>query len=62
MIGKQEIVCTLVTIGTLLAMLIGWVFYSAMEAHTYTELTGKKVTTFQAMWVDLRVVEPAKKD
>lgn len=39
-----------------------WVVKSHFEARTYTELTGRTVTTWQAMWVQLRVIEPAGKD
>ena len=35
-----------------------WVFKSHFEAKTYADLTGKQVTTWQAMWVELRVIEP----
>lgn len=56
----KEIFFYITTILVALTILfIAWVFKSEMEAKTYTELTGKKVTTYQAMWVDLRVVEPA---
>ena len=46
----------------LLAMVppIAWVFSSAMEARTYSRLTGKQVSTWDAMWVELRVQESAK--
>jgi hypothetical protein len=37
-----------------------WIISSHMEARTYSDLTGKKVGTWDAMWVDLRVVEPAR--
>jgi hypothetical protein len=43
--------------------LIGvWVFSSSHEAKVYTQLTGKPVTTYQAMFVKLLVIEPAKPD
>lgn len=58
-----EIIVVIVIILVICGGGIGsWVFKSMMEAQTYTELTGKKVTTYQALWVDLRVVEPAKVD
>ena len=42
-----------------LALCFGsWIGGSYMEAKTYTELTGMKVTTWQAMFVELRVIEP----
>lgn len=55
-------VAVTLAIGSL-GLLAGFVvFRSCMEARTYTELTGKTVTTWQAMWVDLRVIEPAKSE
>jgi hypothetical protein len=43
-----------------LAILIGiafWAFSSHMEASAYQRITGKHVSTWDAMWVDLRVQE-----
>lgn len=37
-----------------------WVLSSWMEASTYARLTGKQVSTWDAMWVELRVQEGAK--
>ena len=37
-----------------------WVFASAMEARAYERITGKRVSTWDAMWVDLRVQEQPK--
>lgn len=59
---KEEIMAGL-AIGIFVTFIFSvLIFESKMEAMTYTELTGKSVTTYQAMWVDLRVVEPAKID
>ena len=46
--------------GALYAMLFivltaAWIVGSHFEAKAYSELTGKEVTTWQAMWVKLRV-------
>lgn len=39
-----------------------WVIRSSMEASTYNRITGSDVTTWDAMWVELRVQDaPAKK-
>jgi hypothetical protein len=35
-----------------------WLVASFMEAKTYTKLTGKPVSTWDAMWIQLRVQEP----
>ena len=38
-----------------------WVFKSHMEARAYNRATGSHVSTWDAMWVDLRVQDGAKK-
>lgn len=46
---------------SILVVAIGiWVFFSAMEAHAFNRATGKDVSTWDAMWISLRVMEPAK--
>ena len=35
----------------------GWVFASWQESRSYNRLTGAETTTWDAMWVDLRVQE-----
>lgn len=42
----------------LLAAILIWVGTSHFEAKTYNKLTGADVSTFDAMFVQLRVVEP----
>ena len=37
-----------------------WVFQSKMEASAFNSVTGKSVTTWQAMWIELRVQEQSK--
>jgi len=47
--------------GGLMLVIIGvWVLYSHQEAETFTRLTGKPVTTREAMFLDLRVQEGIK--
>lgn len=46
-------------VGGLIAGFI-WVFSSNMEASAFNSVTGKSVTTWQAMWIELRVQEPSK--
>ena len=42
-------------------LLLGWhVLRSSWEAEAYTRLTGKSVTTWDAIFLDLRVQEPIK--
>ena len=57
---KEFLLLTPIAIVVIAVILGAWVFQSKMEAQTFTELTGKPVTTFQAMWVQFRVIEPAK--
>lgn len=44
----------------LLVMLLGWITYSHFEQKAYNEVTGRKVTLFQAMFLELRVQESVK--
>jgi hypothetical protein len=37
-----------------------WVIHSHFEARAFNHLTGKHVSTWDAMWVELRVQEPSK--
>ena len=32
-----------------------WAFRSSMEAKAYNRVTGSNVTTWEAMWIELRV-------
>ncbi len=52
-----DLLCLLVVIAAVLAF---WIGSSAMEASAYRRITGKKVSTWDAMWVELRVQEGAK--
>ena len=45
----------------IMAFLVCWIVPAAFEAKTFTKLTGKPVTTWDAMWIDLRVIEPASR-
>ncbi len=61
---RSERALTLMTVfGVIFVLglaLGGWVFSSYQEARTYERLTGKHVTTWDAMWVDLRVQEQVR--
>lgn len=46
--------------GVLLIVLGGWIVFSYFEAKSYEEVTGKKVSLRQAMFLELRVLEPVK--
>ena len=47
---------------TVCLFLVAVVVFAAFEADTYRRLTGKNVTTWDALWVDLRVQEPVRED
>lgn len=42
------------------ASLLVWVVISTIEAQSFNRVTGKSVTTWDAMWLDLRVQEQVK--
>ena len=46
---------------SLAAMSGAWVFKSRMEAKSFNRLTGANVSTWDAMWVELRVDIPVIK-
>lgn len=53
--------CQAIILAAVLAVILGvWIFASAMEARAYERITGKKVSTWDAMWVELRVQEGAR--
>lgn len=45
----------------ILSLPLTWIFQSYFEAKAFNEVTGKNVTTWQAMWIELRVQEGAEK-
>lgn len=53
---KVFAVFALIVAGGLLSI---WVGKSAMEARAYERITGQHVTTWDAMWVELRVMGDA---
>lgn len=62
---ENEEKAVIIVAGALLAIIgicaIGWwVFSSSMEAKAYNRLTGAHATTWDAMWVELRVQERPK--
>lgn len=57
----KEIVALLVLTCLVCGAVLGvWVFRSALEARAFNAVTGKNVSTWQAMWIELRVQEAAK--
>lgn len=59
---KGSIVIFSVLFAALLAALsVVWVIESAMEARAYNRVTGQNVSTWDAMWIELRVQDSPKK-
>jgi hypothetical protein len=58
---KEQILGFLLLAGFGLALLLVFVGGSYLEAKTYNRLTGAKVSTWDAIWVDLRVQEQTLK-
>ena len=57
---KQDIAITITVYAALLAIIAVpataiWAFRSSMEARAYNRVTGSNVTTWEAMWIELRV-------
>lgn len=42
---------------TVVILLAGWIIKSNMEAKAFHRVTGKRVSTWDAMWIELRVQE-----
>lgn len=54
---------TVFAISFVLAVVVGiWVLKSHMEARSFNAVTGKSVTTWEAMWIELRVQEGGKEE
>lgn len=57
---KYIIFClTLAVLFGLLVVLPLWIGRSYMEAQSFNRVTGKNVSTWDAMWIQLRVQEQA---
>lgn len=53
---EQDKKVALLTLAVVvLVPLLFWVLPSYFEARTYSKLTGKQVSTWDALWVELRV-------
>lgn len=53
-------VTAVITFVVVVLCMASWVFGSAMEARAYNNVTGKHVSTWDAMWIELRVQESPK--
>lgn len=58
---KAGIYAALITGAVFLILfLVVWVVGSCFEASAYNNVTGKNISTWDAMWIELRVQEGAK--
>ena len=53
-------ICVVLVALFFACMGVAWVFSSAMEAQAFNQITGKNVSTWTAMWIELRVMEPTR--
>lgn len=56
----QTVLPSLGLVGVFLVVLLFWVGSSYLEAQAYKRVTGKEVSTFDAMFLNLRVDGMAK--
>lgn len=57
---KAAGVAAVVLLLTLVVAAVVWVGVSWLEASSFNRVTGKNVSTWDAMWIDLRVQEAPK--
>ena len=48
-----------ILVGILFISTLGWIFQSYQEAKSFNSVTGKNVSTWDAMWIELRVQDNA---
>ena len=56
----EDTPATLVIVGVVVLMLGGVWYCASQEAAAYHRVTGKYVTWWDAVWLDLRVQEPVR--
>lgn len=49
-----------ILVGALSIAGLAFIFASYQEARSFNRLTGSSATTWDAIWVELRVVEPSR--
>lgn len=59
MAKRDNAIGAMVIAGCAALLIGGWVLFSYFEARAYENVTGKKVSTFDAMFLNLRVQEGA---
>lgn len=60
MINNEIRTTVLMTVGVFLISITIWIGRSYFEAKSYNNVTGKQVSTWDAMFLDLRIQEPVK--
>lgn len=62
-LNHPDVQIPLIVLGATAAVLVAfWALSSYEEARAFTRITGKPVTTWDAMWTDLRVQERVRED
>lgn len=56
---KESQTNTILWVIAVLLVLSGWIGISAIEAAAFNSATGKNISTFEAMFISLRVQEGA---
>lgn len=59
---KEGLMTMVVSAVAVLIAVSAWIFTSHHESKVYNRLTGANTTTYDAMFVQLRVVEPFKEN
>jgi len=58
---RREFLSTWIAVSLVCVVIVGgWILYSHFEARAYERVTGKRISTWDAMWLDLRVQEQLK--
>ena len=55
MLKSNRIGSALIVVAVILILLLIWIVPSYFEARAYENVTGRKVSTWDAMWIELRV-------
>ena len=56
MTKAEKLTAVVVGFAILAVLPAGWIIGSYLEASAFNRLTGKSATTWDAMWVELRVM------
>jgi len=59
---RLGVVYGIAIVAVIVLSLVVWAISSKMEAEAYNRVTGENVSTWDAMWIELRVQSPPKKE